>query len=251
MCRADSTARSTGSRDDGSHEQVASDLGVACGLAFDDEGAMYVGDRSGTIFRVLDARATPFATLPPSVAAFHLAMSPSGELFVSGPTLASYDHVYRIDRQGQVRTISTPLGRPQGLAFAPDGTLHVVDALAGASGVYRFASDDGSPEVVISGGALVGIAFGPKGEIVVASNETAYSFDLTMSQLFARKPIAELQPPSEGDARAQARAGRGRPGHAGDRRGDWRGYLRRDRHRRRRTDRDRTARSFATAPGRR
>jgi sugar lactone lactonase YvrE len=163
--------------DDGSHEQVASDLGVACGLAFDAEGSMFVGDRSGTIFRVQDGRATAFATLPPSVAAFHLAMSPWGELFVSAPTLGSYDHVYRIDRTGEVRTLPTPLGRPQGLSFAPDGTLHIVDALAGASGVYRFADLDAPPELVISGAALVGLAFGPGGEIVVTSNETAYRFE--------------------------------------------------------------------------
>jgi hypothetical protein len=162
---------------DGSPEQVASDLGVACGLAFDDEGWMYVGDRSGTIFRVRDGRATAFATLPASVAAFHLAMSPWGELFVSAPTLGSYDHVYRIDRQGQVRTLTAPLGRPQGLAFAPDGTLHIVDALAGSSGLYRFADLDQAPELVVSGGTLVGVAFGPGGELVVASNETAYRFE--------------------------------------------------------------------------
>src|SRR5688572_6654907 len=163
--------------EEGSHEQIASDLGVACGLAFDAEGSMYVGDRSGTIFRVRDGRATPFAVLPPSVAAFHLAMSPAGDLFVTAPTLNSYDYVYRINREGQVRTMPAPLGRPQGLAFAPDGALHVVDALAGASGVYRFADVERAPELVISGAALVGIAFGPQGELVVASNETAYRFE--------------------------------------------------------------------------
>ena len=162
---------------DGSHEQVASDLGVACGLAFDNEGSMYVGDRSGTIFRVHEGHATAFATLPASVAAFHVAMSPWGELFVSAPTLGSYDRVYRIGRGGEVRTLPTPLGRPQGLAFAPDGTLHIVDALAGASGVYRFPDLDGEPELVVSGGALVGVAFGPGGEMVVTSNETAYRFE--------------------------------------------------------------------------
>ncbi len=162
---------------DGSHEQVASDLGVACGLAFGADGAMFVGDRSGTIFKVRDGKATAFATLPASVAAFHVAMSPWGELFVSAPTLGSYDHVYRIDDHGEVRTLPTPLGRPQGLAFAPDGTLHIVDALAGASGVYRFADLDGEPELVVSGGALIGVAFGPNGEIVVSSNETAYRFE--------------------------------------------------------------------------
>lgn len=164
-------------KNDGAHELVASDLGVACGLAFDDEGWMYVGDRSGTIFRVRDGRASPFATLPPSVAAFHLAMSATQELFVTGPTLNAYDHVYRIGRDGAVQTLPCPLGRPQGLAFDRDGTLHVVDALAGGSGVYRFVDLDRTPELVISAGALVGLAFGPRGETVVTSNDTAYRFD--------------------------------------------------------------------------
>ena len=64
---------------DGTHERIASDLGVACGLAFDPDGTLYVGDRSGTIFRVKNGTAEPFATLPASVAAFHLAISPTGE----------------------------------------------------------------------------------------------------------------------------------------------------------------------------
>ena len=79
-------------------------------------------------------------------------MSAEQELFVTAPTLNAYDYVYRIDREGQVRTLPSPLGRPQGLAFAPDGSLHVIDALAGASGVYRFADLDAPPELVVSGG---------------------------------------------------------------------------------------------------
>jgi hypothetical protein len=162
---------------DGAHEQVVSDLGVACGIAVDQDGWMYVGDRSGTIFRVRDGRSTAFATIPPSVAAFHLAVSPEQELFVTAPTLNSYDRIYRINRQGLVRTVPSLLGRPQGLAFSPDGTLHVVDALAGASGVYRFRDLEAPPELVVSGGTLVGIAFGPQGEMAVVSNDTAYRFE--------------------------------------------------------------------------
>jgi sugar lactone lactonase YvrE len=162
---------------DGSHEQVASDLGVACGIGFDADGWMYVGDRSGTVFRVRDGRATAFATLPASVAAFHLAIGPEGDVFVSAPTLGSYDHVYRISRHGEIATVPTALGRPQGLTFSPEGVLHVVDALAGMSALFRFPTLDAPPQMVVSAGALVGAAFGPSGELAVASNDTAYRFE--------------------------------------------------------------------------
>ena len=86
--RAASRARSIACGRDGSAEPFATDLGVACGLAFAPDGTLFVGDRSGTIFRVdRDGRATTFATLPASVAAFHLAIGPDGALYVTGPTL--------------------------------------------------------------------------------------------------------------------------------------------------------------------
>jgi hypothetical protein len=110
------------------------------------------------------------------VAAFHLALSPDGEIFVRAPTLGSYDYVYRIARDGTVGTVPTPFGRAQGIAFSPDGVLHVVDALAGGSGVYRFPDIEGPPELAVAGHAMVGLAFGPAGPLVVASNDTAYGF---------------------------------------------------------------------------
>lgn len=161
---------------DGTYEVMASDLGVACGLAFDRAGALYVGDRNGTIFRIdHKGRAQIFAAVPSSIAAFHLAMSPDDVLYVSAPTLASYDSVRRIDRDGKVETLDIPFGRPQGLAFDASGVLHVVEALAGSSGVY--ALRPGAPrELIVAGDTLVGLAFGPGGHLVVASNESVYSF---------------------------------------------------------------------------
>ncbi len=162
---------------DGGSTKVAEDLGVACGLAFDDDGLMYVGDRTGTIFRVRDGSVSTFTTLPPSVAAFHLAMSREGELLVTAPTLRAYDHVYRIGRDGTVSTMPAVMSRPQGLAFSPEGVLHVADAQAGVGGVFRFDDLEGPGERVVAGDGLIGVAFGPSGEVVVASNETAYRFD--------------------------------------------------------------------------
>ena len=159
---------------DGSAVPFATDLGVACGLAFAPDGTLFVGDRSGTIFRVdPDGRADVFATLPGSVAAFHLALAPDGALHVTAPTLSSYDGIYRVAPNGTVTLRDDRFGRPQGLAFDPQGSLFVVEALAGASGLYRLPAQ-GAPELVLTGADLVGVAFDPFGSLVVCSNETAY-----------------------------------------------------------------------------
>ena len=158
---------------DGSVEPFATDLGVACGLTFAPDGTLFVGDRSGTIFRVDTAgHATTFASLPASVAAFHLAMGPDA-LYATAPTLASYDPVYRIGADGTVTVRAAGFGRPQGLAFDGNGSLFVVEALAGVSGLYRLAPK-GAPELVLAGPGLVGVAFDALGGLVVCSNETAY-----------------------------------------------------------------------------
>ena len=162
--------------DDGQYEVMASDLGVACGLAFGADGSLYVGDRGGTIFGVLPSGKTEtFATIPSSVAAFHLAMAPDGALYVSGPTLASYDSIRRIDPNGSVDVVTVPFGRPQGLAFDRAGVLHVVEALAGSSGVFALRPGL-EPELIVAGAGLVGVAFGPSGEMVVASGDAVFAF---------------------------------------------------------------------------
>jgi len=159
---------------DGSVETFATDLGVACGLTFAPDGTLFVGDRSGTIFRVdREGRAVTFASLPPSVAAFHLAIGPDLALYVTGPTLSSYDPLYRVDPDGTVSTRFATFGRPQGLAFDAHGALHVVEALAGASGLYRVPRV-GDPEMVLAGPGLVGVAFDGGGALVVSSNDTAF-----------------------------------------------------------------------------
>ena len=159
---------------DGAATLYATDLGVACGLAFGPDGTLYVGDRSGTIFRVdPDGRSAAFTTLPASVAAFHLAMSPHGVLYATGPTLSPYDALYQIAPDGTVTTRHAGFGRPQGLAFDALGSLFVVEALAGSSGLYR-VPPEGDPELVLSGPGLVGVAFDAWGTLVVASSDTAY-----------------------------------------------------------------------------
>jgi DNA-binding beta-propeller fold protein YncE len=161
--------------DDGSAEAFATDLGIACGLAFAPDGSLFVGDRSGTIFSVnRSGKATVLASLPSSVAAFHLALG-SDALYVAAPTLSPYDVIYQVGFDGSVSIYSRAFGRPQGLAFGPDGALFVVEALAGSSGLYRVNADS-EPELVVAGSGLIGLAFDSHGAMVVCSSDTAYRF---------------------------------------------------------------------------
>ncbi len=158
----------------GTMSAYAQGMGVATGVAFDREQNLYVGDRSGTIFKISRERQIfVFATLEPSVSAYHLAFGPSGDLFVTGPTTSSFDSVYRIDPHGAVAVFYGGLGRPQGLAFDIDGNLYVAASLSGRRGVVRI-TPDAKAALVVAGHGVVGLAFGPGKSAVLATNNAIH-----------------------------------------------------------------------------
>lgn len=154
----------------------ARNLGVATGVAFDQDGVMYVGDRTGTIFRINGiGEERAWAQIEPSVSAFHLAFGPDDSLYVSGPTVTSFDCIWRINRDGKVAVFYKGLGRPQGLAFDSEGNLYVAASLRGRRGIVRISPDGNSAELLVAGVNLIGLAFGASGEMAVVSIDSVYS----------------------------------------------------------------------------
>ncbi len=177
----------------------AEGMGIATGIAFDREGNLFVGDRSGTIFKVGPERGRTggsvasvalsggeqrggelgdreifvYATLEPSVAAYHLAFNDAGTLFVTGPTTSSNQAVYAIDRDGRTTVFYQGLGRAQGMAFDVDGNLYVAASLRGQRGIVRITPQR-EARLAVSGNDLVGLAFLEDGCAALATRSALY-----------------------------------------------------------------------------
>jgi sugar lactone lactonase YvrE len=163
---------------EGAMAQWAEGMGTATGLAFDDDGNLYVGDRSGTIFKIdTHGSVFVFATLEPSVSAYHLAFTDTGVLLVTGPTTSSNEAVHAIAPDGEVTTWFRGLGRPQGMALDTDGNVYVAASLRGERGIIRITPDK-QASVVVSGSGLVGLAFTDDGAAALATTNALYTVDM-------------------------------------------------------------------------
>jgi sugar lactone lactonase YvrE len=160
----------------GAMSTYAEGMGVATGIAFDRDGNLYVGDRSGTIFKVSpdsDRNIFVYATLEPSIAAYHLAFNDAGTLFVTGPTTSSNQAIHAIDRDGNATVFYQGLGRAQGMAFDVDNNLYVAASLHGQRGIVRI-TPQGTASLAVSGNNLVGLAFLDDGCAALATRNALY-----------------------------------------------------------------------------
>ena len=174
-CRNDGTVHRISP--DGQAMQWIEGMGIATGIAFDKAGSLYVGDRSGTIFKIgPDREIFVFATLEPSLSAYHLAFSPSGDLYVTGPTTSSYERVYKISPAGEVSIFFRGLGRPQGLAFDKKDNLYVAASLGGKRGIVRL-TPQAEAEIVVGGSNIVGLALLPSHRAFIATNNALFVLD--------------------------------------------------------------------------
>jgi sugar lactone lactonase YvrE len=153
---------------------VAEDLGIPCGIAFDSKGLLYVGDRTGKIFKIDTAgNKEEFAILEPSVSAYHLAIDPEDRVYVTGPTFSVRDRLTRFSTGGKAETLIDGLARPQGMAFLPDGTLLICTGYQGKKGVFRYSPQDGSLVHYIAAPIPIGLAIADS-DIFLATKDSLY-----------------------------------------------------------------------------
>ena len=83
--------------------------------------------------------------------------------------------IFMVRPDGTREPFVSDMPNPTSLAFDREGHLYVTDALAGWSGIYRVRLDaPASPELVLAGGTLIGLAFDPHGGLAIATSDSVY-----------------------------------------------------------------------------
>ena len=150
------------------------DLGVPTGLAFDNTGILFVGDRNGRILKVTpDGEVSVFAEIPESTIAFHLTFDKQGNLLVSNPGLSSHNSILMIDRYGKILPLHGGFGRPQGLTVDAEGNILVCEAKAGESAIYKI-SPTGEMTLYVAGPVMVGVAVDRNNGLAVTTPDSVY-----------------------------------------------------------------------------
>lgn len=168
---------------EGEISTYAESMGVATGLAFDRDGNLFVGDRTGTIFKIAPGEGGAsgeifvFAMLEPSIAAYHLAFRSDDTLLVTAPTTSSFSPVYAIDPDGSIATFYKGLGRPQGIAVDADDNVYVAASLEGRRGIVRI-DNERRAQLVLSGDDIVGLCFLEDGMAAVATRSAVFQVEL-------------------------------------------------------------------------
>jgi hypothetical protein len=159
-------------------EVVAEEMGIPCGIVFDSQGFLYVGDRTGRIFKINESGSKEeFASLEASIAAYHLAIDAEDNLYVSGPTFSMRDRLYKISPKGKVSVAMEGLARPQGMAFLPEGDLLIAAGYQGMKGIFRYSPFERSLKHYLAAPIPAGLAVSDH-KIYLASNDAIYSVDI-------------------------------------------------------------------------
>jgi sugar lactone lactonase YvrE len=160
-------------------EVVAEDLGMPCGIVFDSKNRLYVGDRTGKVYRIdSSGNKEEFAQVEPSISAYHLAIDAEDRLYLTGPTFAMRDCLIRFSKKGDAKVLVEGLARPQGMTFLPDGDLLIAAGYQGKKGIFRYSPGNGSVQHFVTSPILVGLAVSGQ-DVFLANSSSIYWIQLS------------------------------------------------------------------------
>lgn len=155
-------------------EVFSQGLGSVFGLAVNSLGEVFVGDQTGSLFKVdATGRASFYASLPETFKGYHFAFSPDDELFVSIPSSVGKNYIYKVTKDQETVPYLETMNILGGMCFSPSGELYWIENSREEGLLYKM-DHNGEKEKMASAGFLLGVHFTAQENLVLTDLHNIY-----------------------------------------------------------------------------
>ncbi len=162
----------------GEYKLFSQGLGEAFGMAMDSSGNLFVGDRTGSIFKIdKTGRADIFASLPASNIAYHLSIDSNDELFVTVPMQIGENVIYNISPEGKISEFHSDMMEFHGVAVDANDNIFVAVTNRDKGAIHMINRKTKENRKIVSGEEIVGLAFDAEGNIYFSTFSRIYFLD--------------------------------------------------------------------------
>jgi sugar lactone lactonase YvrE len=159
---------------DGSYTVFAEGFETPCSLAGARDGALYLAQTDGKIFRLHCAGRTELcAEIQPSAVCIHLTIDPEGTLYASSTQQIGESTLWTIENN-QEKIYMRELAEYRGIAFDKSGTLYIALAEHFGSGIDLVHKQTLKRRRIVSGQDIVGLVFNEHNDMYIATLSKIY-----------------------------------------------------------------------------
>ena len=147
------------------------------GLAFNSKNELYVGDRTGSIFKVSkDGKAYFFSSLHQSYIAYHMSIDNDDNLYVTNPVHMGENYIYKFDKDGNKSIFHFGLSLFHAFTFDSDNNMYLAESKRRESRIIRITPDK-KIDVILCGSNFIGCKFDSQNNLIVASSTSLYKIN--------------------------------------------------------------------------
>ncbi|HCL55717.1 MAG TPA: hypothetical protein DHW82_01740 [Spirochaetia bacterium] len=158
----------------GEYEVMAQGLGSVFGTAVNSLGEIFVGDQTGSVFKVdSTGKAAFFTSIPESFKGYHFVFSKDDDLFISIPSNVGKNSIYRVTREQSVKPYLETMNILGGIAINPKGEFFWVENTREDGAVFKI-DPEGHVRKILSASFILGLTFSSNGDLVVTDLHNIY-----------------------------------------------------------------------------
>lgn len=158
----------------GEYEVFAQGLGSAFGIAINSMGEIFVGDQTGSLFK-LDStgKASFYASLPETFKGYHFTFSPDDELYISMPSNVGKNYIFKFGKDKKLENVLETMNILGGIAFSPDGDFCWIENSREEGCIYM-KNKENEVRKILSASFVLGITFNPLGDMIFSDLHNLY-----------------------------------------------------------------------------